>query len=62
VSGASRTDRAKFAVRITSACFARPAMISARSASVVRGFMIVTRSTRRPPSTVAVIQPAPERL
>ena len=52
----------QFAERITSACRARPAMISATSVSVVRGFISVTRSTRRPARLVAVIQPSPERL
>ena len=34
----------------------------ARCAGVVRGFITVTRSTRRSPSTVVVIHPCPARL
>ena len=55
-------QRHRYDAPIASASRASSSSSAARCAGVVRGFMTVTRSTRRSPSTVVVIHPCPPRL
>ena len=55
-------QRHRYGATMESAMLASSSSSDARCAGVVRGFMTVTRSTRRPSSTVVVIQPSPAAI